>query len=88
MPVTLTDIFHDLLTQAKNAPYLTTFTACSIILLYTRLKSGYLKWKHENEVDAPSKPIPILPYWIPYLGHGPEFGWSFDDLLTRGRFVS
>ncbi|KAL5324197.1 hypothetical protein ACEPPN_008741 [Leptodophora sp. 'Broadleaf-Isolate-01'] len=78
-------IISTLKTQAKSSPYLTTFLVLSLWVLFTRLRTGFEKSKRQNQVSAPEKKIPILPYWIPYIGHAPEFAWSFDDLLAKGR---
>lgn len=73
--------------QAKPSPFFTTFILLSIWVLFTRLRTGLEKSTRENQVSTPEKKIPILPYWIPYIGHAPEFAWSFDDLLAKGRSV-
>ncbi|PVH84582.1 cytochrome P450 [Cadophora sp. DSE1049] len=72
-------------TQAKSSPYFTTFLLLSLWVLFTRLRTGLEKSKRQNQVSTSEKNIPILPYWIPYIGHAPEFAWSFDDLLAKGR---
>ncbi|KAG0648054.1 hypothetical protein D0Z07_5857 [Hyphodiscus hymeniophilus] len=61
------------------------FVVCILVTVVTRIKTGFLKSKLEHIVDTPSKKIPILPYWLPYLDHGPAFGWDFDGLLAKGR---
>ncbi|KAG4428088.1 hypothetical protein IFR05_016428, partial [Cadophora sp. M221] len=79
------DIISTLITHAKSSPYLTTFLILSLCLLSTRLRTGFEKSKRQNQVSVTEKKIPILPYWIPYIGHAVEFAWSFDDLLAKGR---
>tara|TARA_R110002060_G_scaffold50137_1_gene60989 strand:+ start:1258 stop:1644 length:387 start_codon:yes stop_codon:yes gene_type:complete len=74
--------------QAKSSPFFTTFILLSIWVLVTRLRTGLEKSKRENQASTSKKKIPVLPYWIPYIGHAPEFAWSFDDLLTKGRSVA
>ena len=69
------------------SPYWSCLFAFALIALMTRIKTGYLRSKLQDQTDTASKAIPILPYWLPYLGHGPAFGWDFDGLLARGRFV-
>ncbi|KAL2073347.1 hypothetical protein VTL71DRAFT_10671 [Oculimacula yallundae] len=80
---------HEILSTLKNhvkaSPYFTTFVLLSFWVLFTRLRTGIEKSKRQNQTSAPEKNIPILPYWIPFIGHAPEFAWSFDDLLVKGR---
>jgi hypothetical protein len=58
--------------RALASTFLGFFALCTFICLFTGLRSGYVKSRHENEVDSPTKEIPILPYWLPYLGNAPE----------------
>jgi hypothetical protein len=34
------------------------------------------------------RPVRTVPYWLPWLGHGPAFAWDHVDLLQKSRFVS
>lgn len=81
------DILLSLRARAQASPIFSVFLLCSLLVLFTRLRTGYSNSKQQSQVTASQKPIPILPYWLPYIGHAPSFAWSFDDLLTKGRLV-
>lgn len=73
--------------QARAAPFLTVFVSLTILLVFTRIWTAFAKIRQQQNTSPSEKPIPILPYWIPYIGHAPSFAWSFDDLLAWGRSV-
>ncbi len=66
---------------------LVVVASCIFLLVFMRLRNGIAKAQLQNELGLPQKDIPILAYWLPYIGHGPEFAWSFDNLLSYGRSV-
>lgn len=74
-----------ILSLVSASPYWFFLVLCSLATVLTRIRTGYVKSKLQNQTETPSKDIPILPYWLPYLGHGPAFGWDFDGLLAKGR---
>ena len=57
-------------------------TAVSISLL-TRLLSGSSSVKAAGV--GQSTPPPILPYWIPYLGHFIPFAYNQESVLKDAR---
>jgi hypothetical protein len=81
MPTLLTS----LTTQTTTHPLLTSLLLIPAILLAVRIQTGARKTRLENETDTEEKDVPILPYWLPYVGHAPAFAWSFDGILTWGR---
>lgn len=78
-------VLSGLVNRTSASPYWALFILCAFVTLVTRIKTGYLKSKLENQTESPTKDIPILPYYLPYLGHGPSFGWDFDGLLAKAR---
>jgi hypothetical protein len=77
----LTSLSHHI----SSHPILTSLLVVPAILLAVRIQTGSRKTRVQNETDAEEKDIPILPYWLPYVGHAVQFAWSFDELLTWGR---
>lgn len=82
-----TAILTALLSRALASPLSIFFTLCGLTIFITRTSTGYSKWKQQNQVASPEKAAPILPYWLPYFGHGPAAAWSFTGLLNGGRYV-
>ncbi|KAF8863494.1 cytochrome P450 [Acephala macrosclerotiorum] len=74
--------------QAHAAPFLTIFASLALLVTFTRTWTAYAKFREQHNTSPSEKKIPILPYWIPYIGHAPSFAWSFDDLLAWGRDTS
>jgi hypothetical protein len=77
-----------LASHARYSPFLTFFTICALYCLFTRIWTGYQNSRIQSNTTSPEKEIPIMPCWLPYLGHVPSFGWSFDNLLAKAPFVS
>jgi hypothetical protein len=77
-----------LISHAVYSPYMTFFIICALYCLFTRIWTGYQNSQIQSDSTSPEKGIPIMPYWLQYLGHAPSFGWSFDNLLAKARFVS
>ena len=57
----------------------------SLVLVLTRITTGRAHARIQAETATEEKPVPVLPYWLPYVGHALQFAWSFDDLATWGR---
>jgi hypothetical protein len=70
-----------------------TFTSLALIILgilglvivLTRVTTSRAHARIQAETTTEEKPVPVLPYWLPYVGHALQFAWSFDDLATWGR---
>ncbi len=77
-----------LASYGRASPSLTIFASFGVLLVFTRLLTGLMKMKQQNTTDPAEKKVPILPYWLPYIGHAPSFAWSFDDLLAWGRLAA
>jgi hypothetical protein len=58
-------------------------TALTIIILTTRLLTSTRSLKSAG-VDKGSHP-PVLPYWIPFIGHLPQFLYDPEKLLRTAR---
>jgi hypothetical protein len=41
-----------------------------------------------NSVGAQSSEPPVLPYWIPWLGHGLSYASGSDKVFRAARYVS
>jgi hypothetical protein len=78
-------VLSGLVNRASAPLYWAFFILFAFVALVTRVRTGYLKSKLENQTELPTKDIPILPYYLPFLGHGPSFGWDFDGLLAKAR---
>lgn len=80
-------VLSGIVAQARAAPFLTAFASLALLVTFTRTWTAYAKSREQQNTGPSEKKVPILPYWIPYIGHAPSFAWSFDDLLTWGRLV-
>jgi hypothetical protein len=60
-------------------------TSITAILLSTRLITGNNSVKFASG-DQGSSP-PTLPYWIPLLGHLPQFLYDVQSLLKEAKYV-
>lgn len=81
-------VLSGLLNRAIASPYWILCILCAFITLATRIKPAYLKSKLENQTETPAKDIPTIPYYLPYVGHAPPFGWDFDGLLAKARSIT
>lgn len=57
----------------------------ALVLKLTRIITGREHAPLQNETATEEKDVPVLPYWLPYVGHALHYAWSFDDLATWGR---
>ncbi|KUJ18102.1 cytochrome P450 [Mollisia scopiformis] len=78
----------ELTNYARTAPFLTASASCALFLILTRLWTGFVKARRQSNTGPPEKQVPILPYWLPYVGHAISFAWSFDDMLAYGRDIT
>lgn len=69
-----------------SSPYIAILSTCAFLILLTRIITGYLNYQKECDAER-SKKIPIIPYWLPYIGHAFDLLRSPDDLATRGRYA-
>jgi len=75
-----------LFTQAlKGSSYIAISVLLLAVCVVTRAITGYLYSKAESQDDSSPKDPPILPYWLPFIGHALSFAWSFDTLLSKAR---
>lgn len=84
----MANLLYALSALAYSFPISTFFALVFVFLLTVRVRTGYAKTRLQNETSAAEKEIPILPYWIPYLGQALGFAWDNDTLLTKGRLVT
>jgi hypothetical protein len=61
-------------------------TAITIIVLTTRLLTGSTSLKSAG-LDKGSYP-PLLPYWIPFVAHLPQFLYDPEKLLRKARYFN
>ncbi|KIX94118.1 uncharacterized protein Z520_10144 [Fonsecaea multimorphosa CBS 102226] len=76
------------LTAGIQHPFQTLFAVAFVICVVTRIISGLqyrstvLKQAADGGSNGP-RTVPILPYWIPWLGHAVSFVAGGTDFLTR-----
>lgn len=75
----------ELTNYVRTYPFLTIFMSFTFVLVFTRIWTGIVKVRQQNNTGPLEKKVPILPYWIPYVGHVISFAWSFDDMLAFRR---
>jgi TRAP-type C4-dicarboxylate transport system permease small subunit len=81
------DALSGLVSRVMDSPYTSFFTICALLCLFTRIWTGYQNFRIQSDTTSSEKNVPIMPYWLPYLGHAPAFALSFDNLIAKGRFV-
>jgi hypothetical protein len=81
------DALSGLVGRVMSAPFITFFTISALYCLCLRIWTGYQNSHIQSDSASSEKEIPIMPYWLPYLGHAPSFALSFDNLLIKARFV-
>ncbi|KIW18275.1 hypothetical protein PV08_02563 [Exophiala spinifera] len=68
-------------------PFLAALTALVALCIITRIFSGLelkASTKQRQSRNSPTAtPPPLLPYWIPWLGHGLNFALGGNDFLTQ-----
>ncbi|EXJ70092.1 uncharacterized protein A1O5_07165 [Cladophialophora psammophila CBS 110553] len=76
-------------TTAVQRPFQTLFAAFFVICVVTRIVSG-LQYRSTVSKQAQAaggstgpRTVPILPYWIPWIGHAFSFVAGGTDFLTR-----
>jgi hypothetical protein len=77
-----------LLSTGLDVPTLviTIITTAVSVSLLTRLLSGSSAGKLPGPGQSPSPPL--LPYWIPYLGHFIPFVYDQESVLKDARYIS
>jgi hypothetical protein len=81
------DALSGLVSRVVSAPFIAFFTLSALCCLCLRIWTGYQNSRIQSDSTSSEKEIPILPYWLPYVGHAPSFALSFDNLLIKARFV-
>lgn len=81
------DALSGLVSRVMSAPFIAFFTLSALYCLCLRIWTGYQNSRIQGDSSSSAKEIPILPYWLPYVGHAPSFALSFESLLIRARFV-
>ncbi|KAI5249955.1 cytochrome P450 [Aureobasidium subglaciale] len=69
--------------QKLDTTWLTALVALLISAITTRFISGLLgssKSAHDG-----SKSVPMIPYWMPIIGHIPQFSFAPQELLSKAR---
>ncbi|PWY79798.1 cytochrome P450 [Aspergillus eucalypticola CBS 122712] len=55
------------------------------ICVVTRLITEYQS-RSRGVSEGRPRPVRTVPYWLPWLGHGPAFAWDHVDLIQKSRF--
>ena len=74
--------------HAIQAPEISAFVcivAALLLILVTRIYSGMVIVEHDTNKQAAGLPVPMIPYWVPKLGHLLTFILNSDKLLAMGR---
>ncbi|OAP65729.1 hypothetical protein AYL99_01701 [Fonsecaea erecta] len=75
------------LTESIQHPFQTLVAVLFVVCVVTRVVSGlqYRATVQKQAADGSNGPrtVPILPYWIPWIGHAFSFAAGGTDFLTR-----
>ncbi|KAG9247871.1 cytochrome P450 [Calycina marina] len=72
------------LLEAPSAVWVTIALAPILVIIATRIFSGYASRKASNYSDSVNT-VPMIPYWIPFVGHGWQFLMDPVRLLREAR---
>ncbi|KIV86058.1 hypothetical protein PV11_01697 [Exophiala sideris] len=79
-------ILQSTVNTALNHPLLSLLATLILVCVYTRIASGIRYSAAISKLSQSStgpKTVPILPYWMPWLGHGISFVSGGTGFLTR-----
>lgn len=82
-------LLQQLITAAISHPFFTAFTILAIACLITRVITGFKYWSaiSRNQQSSSSvRNVPVVPYWIPWLGQAVPFALGatpFLDHMTK-----
>ena len=57
------------------------------ICVATRLITGFQSRLRGTPEAGHPRPVRTVPYWLPWLGHGPAFAWDHVSLIQKSRCV-
>ena len=82
----LKEAFQSLLLSGWDFPmiFAVIVTSITIIVLATRLLTGTPL--NGASAGGQTKTPPMLPYWIPFLGHLPRFLYSIEGTLAEAKY--
>lgn len=69
--------------QRLDSTWATTVVAVLLLAITTRFISGFLGTSKPTQNG--SRSVPMIPYWIPILGHIPQFSFAPQALLNKAR---
>jgi hypothetical protein len=69
--------------QKLDTTWVTVAVALLCLAITTRFISGF--FGSSKPAQNGSRSVPMLPYWIPILGHIPQFSFSPQNLLNKAR---
>ncbi|RAL04981.1 cytochrome P450 [Aspergillus ibericus CBS 121593] len=55
------------------------------ICVLTRLITGFQSRLRGSPEAGHPRPVRTVPYWLPWLGHGPAFAWDHVSLIQKSR---
>ncbi|PWY65313.1 cytochrome P450 [Aspergillus heteromorphus CBS 117.55] len=55
------------------------------VCVATRLITGFQSRARRAPDGGQPRPVRTVPYWIPWLGHGPAFAWNHVNLIQKAR---
>lgn len=74
-----------LVARVQEQPYVATIITLIVVCLTTRLMSSQDGGAQSGSQLLDAKTPPAVPYWIPYLGHLPQFALNSDRLMVSLR---
>lgn len=81
----LVAIAQGLVARVQEQPWVALVTTLIVVCITTRLMTGQDEGNQASSQILDAKTPPKVPYWIPYLGHLPQFALNSDSLLVRLR---
>ena len=82
----LEDLFSFISRQDGQYSMIVTIISCFALFVTTRIVSGWLGSSTKAQ-DGTPQPVPLLPYWVPVLGHLVDLVLVPDRLLKGTRLV-
>jgi hypothetical protein len=77
------ELVSPIVERAWGSPFLSLSLFCTFVCLSTRLLTGirYARVPGKQGLTRAG----VLPYWLPYIGHFPNFALDFEGILQKGR---
>lgn len=74
---------HGFVAQVQQQPLAALIVTVVVVCLSTRLITGRPDQPQTNSYILDARTPPVVPYWIPYLGHLPQLALNPDGFLAK-----